>query len=672
MAKMDKEAKNESDLYDMWKSKVSVAKDHFDKFKGKELKQYRKAYEGDQWSDDQKAKYNNEVVDNMVYMVVSTLGPAIGMSRPEVYVTSRKSSVMIQGKKTDPSLAAARLKTLLDFMWKKLDLEVEFMKTISDSLIAHDGYQYTGYDMEVYETETDSGQKIDLIESENIVCQRLDPAFVLKDMMSTDPDFKDARWIAIKWERALDEIKNDPNYSGVDNLEPNGTIQFDKITERYSFAAADRTVGQPTTNINGADKWAEAVEGWDIWDKKNKNFYSIVLTHDKFLRKEKQWPLSYNGNGFPIDVLWYNYNPSKPYPLADTGLYLSKQMALNFLESILIDHADVQSNVKVLIDQKKIPPGQSVESWLKGPAWSFLKTKGDPNTAAAILGQAPGAGELFSTIQALKRDILQQVGVDQFMVGAPEKLETAGEVDKISQGSTAKHAFRSRAVERFESKVLTKLANVIQQVSTETEIPLDDGQFNTFANVAPELLVNGEQSQDLGNGSMAQEKLPFMRVDNELLQGEFDFEVKIGSTKHTDENAEKQDASLLTQFANTNPLINKVEVTKIALEKLGFGHYMDRILRDPKEVANEQKQSFQAKMEAQMAEPKLKTQTDMQKTLEKNKTALQSAMIKAQTSQAVDQGKQLSDEKDRNNSLLQTVLKIVGDKNKASGNGGDR
>lgn len=669
---MDKEAKNESDLYDMWKSKVSVAKDHFDKFKGKELKQYRKAYEGDQWTDDQKAKYNNEVVDNMVYMVVSTLGPAIGMSRPEVYVTSRKSSVMIQGQKTDPSLAAARLKTLLDFMWKKLDLEVEFMKTISDSLIAHDGYQYTGYDMEVYETETDSGQKVDLIESEDIVCQRLDPAFVLKDLMSTDPDLKDARWIAIKWERALDEIKNDPNYKGTDNLEPNGTIQFDKITERYSFAAADRTVGQPTSNINGSDKWAEAVEGWDIWDKKNKNFYSIVLTHDKFLRKEKSWPLSYTGNGFPVDVLWYNYNPSKPYPLADTGLYLSKQMALNFLESILIDHADVQSNVKVLIDQKKIPPGQNVESWLKGPAWSFLKTKGDPNTAASILGQAPGAGELFSTIQSIKRDILQQVGVDQFMVGAPEKLETAGEVDKISQGSTAKHAFRSRAVERFESKVLTKLANVIQQVSTETEIPLDDGQFNTFANMAPELLIDGERSQDLGDGRVAQEKLPFMRVDNELLQGEFDFEVKIGSTKHTDENSEKQDASLLTQFANTNPLINKVEVTKIALEKLGFGHYMDRILRDPKEVADEQKQSFQAKMEAQMAEPKLKTQTDMQKTLEKNKTALQSAMIKAKTTQDADQSKQLSDEKDRNNSLLQTVLKIVGDKNKVSNNGGDR
>jgi hypothetical protein len=669
MTTQDKEAKNKDDLYKMWQSKVQVAKDHFDKFKGKELIKYRKAYEGDQWSDDQKAKYNNEVVDNMVYMVVSTLGPAIGMSRPEVYVTPRKSSVMIQGKKTDPSLAAARLKTLLDFMFTKLDLETEFMQTISDSLIGHDGYQYTGYDMETFETETEDGKKIDLIESENIVCERLDPAFVLKDLMSTKPDFKDARWIAIKWERSLDEVKEDVNFKNVHDLEPNGTIQFDKITERFSFASSNRTAGQPTSNINGQDKWAEAVEGWDIWDKKNKNFYSIVLSHDKFLREESKWPLDYNGNGYPVDVLYYNFNPSKSYPLADTGLYLTKQMALNFLESLLIDHADLQSNVKVMIDGKKIPPGENVEAWLNGPAWSFIKTKGDPGTAAAVLGQAPGAGELFSTIQALKRDILQQVGVDQFMVGAAEKVETAGEVEKISQGSTAKHAYRSRAVEKFESKVLTKLANVIQQVSTETEIPLDEGQFQTFANVAPELLVDGERSQDLGNGKIAQEKLPFMRVDNELLQGEFDFEVKIGSTRHTDENTEKQDASILTQFAQSNPLINKVEVTKISLEKLGFGHLLDRIMRDPKEVANEQKQKFQAQMEAQMAEPKLKTQTDMQKTLEKNKTALQSALIKSQDSSKATQAKSVSDELDRNNSLLETVLKLAGDKAKANGNG---
>jgi len=64
-----------------------------------------------------------------------------------------------------------------------------------------------------------------------------------------------------------------------------------------------------------------------------------------------------------------------------------------------------------------------------------------------------------------------------------------------------------------------------------------------------------------------------------------------------------------------------------------------------------------------MAEPQLKTQTDMQKTLEKNKTAIQTAQIKAHTDHTAKQIKDISEERDRNNSLLETVLKIVGSKN---------
>jgi len=657
----DTDAATKAELYKVWQNKIQAAKDHHEKFKGKELRTYREAYEGKQWTSDQKDLYNNEIVDNMVYMVVSTLGPAIGMSRPEVFITSTQSSVLINGQPTDPSLSAARLKTLIDFMWKKLDLEVEFMKTIDDSLIGHDGVFYTGYDMETFETITESGDSIDLIESEDIVCKRIDPDFVLKDMMSMDPDLKDARWIAIKWQRSLSEVKEDSNFRNTKDLQPNGTIAFDKITQRYSFSLTDRTSSQP--DLDPADKWAESVEGYDIWDKKNRKFYSIVLTHDKFLREQDEWPLEYTGNGFPIDTLWYNYNPTQGYPLADTGLYLTKQYALNFLESLQIDHADIQSNVKLLLDKKKMPTGQDVEKWAKGPAWSYLFTKGDVNSAASVLTGGPGASELFNTIQSLKRDILQQVGVDQFMVGAPEKLETAGEVNQIAQGSTAKHTFRSRAVERFEGKVITKLAKVVQQVSSETEIPLDDGQFQTLANVSPDLLVNGPQAQQLPDGRVEQEKLPFMRVDNELLQGEFIFDVKVGSTRHSNENTEKQDAMVLSQITGANPLMNKVEVTKIVMEKLGFGHLLDRIMRDPKEVAREQQQQMQQQMQAHMAEPQLKTQTDMQKTLEKNKTAIQTAHIKAGSDRIAQQVKAVSDEQDRNNSLLETVLKIVGTKN---------
>ena len=661
----DKDARNKQELYRIWQSKVNLAKDFHETHKGKELEAYREAYEGKQWEEDDKSKYNNEIVDNMVYMVVSTLGPAIGMSRPQTFVTPKTSKIIINGQQIDPAIAATRLKFLLDFLWDKLDLEVEFMKCIDDSLIGHDGCVYTGYDMEVFESETDEGNLIDLIESEGIVCKRIDPDFVLKDPMSMDPDLKDARWIAIKWQRQLSEVKEDPNFKNIGDLQPNGTVIFDKITHKIKFVTGDRTAGQP--EHNAPEKWAEAVEGYDIWDKKNKKIYTLVLTHDKFLREEDGWPLEYTGNGFPVDVLWYNYNPSKGYPLADTGLYLSKQKALNFLESLMIDHADISSNVKLLLDKKKLPPGQDVEKWATGPAWSWLYTKGDTSTAASILSTAPGASELFAVIQSLKRDILTQVGVDQFMVGNPEKLETAGEVDAISQGSTAKHAFRSRAVERFEGKVLTKLAKVAQQVSSETEIPLDPGQVSELAINSPDLLVTGREGQ-AEDGSMVQEKLAFMRVDNELLQGEFDFKVKVGSTRHTDENVEKQDAMILAKITQGNPLINMVELTKITLEKFGFSHLMARLLRDPQEVRKEQMERAKMQMQMQMAEPQLKTQTDLQKTQIKSDTALKVAGVQGQVDANDTANKSDSDERTRKNNLLMKLLDLTNQK--IGGNGG--
>ena len=659
--KKDKDATDKNDLYNVWSAKIGMAQAYHDENKGKELLMYREAYEGKQWLEDDKASYNHEIVDNMVYMVVSTLGPAIGMSRPETFVKPLTSKVLIDGQQVDPAIAATRLKILIDFLFKKLDLEVEFKKVIDDSLIAHDGCVYTGFDMETFEVETESGLTVDLIESENIVCERLDADFLLRDPMAMDPDLKKDRWIAIKWQRQLQEVKDDKRFKNTSNLQPNGTVAFDKVTQKLKFSAGDMSVGQPHTN--NSSKWAEAVEGYDIWDKKHQFLYTIVLTHDKFLREEKEWPLEYTGNGFPVDVLWYNFNPLKQHALADTGLYLSKQRALNFLESLQIDHADIQSNVKLLLDKKKFPPGQDVEKWAEGPAWSYIYTKGDTSTAASLLSTAPGAGELQNVIQNLKRDILQQVGVDQFMVGNPENVETAQEAQQISLGSTAKHSARSRAVERFEGKVLTKLAKVAQQVSEESEIPLDPAQASELALNNPDLLIDGQNSQQVEGGTL-QEKLPFMKIDQDLLAGEYEFQIKVGSTRHLDENTEKADAMLLGNMAADNPLINRAELTKVLFEKFGFGHLMGRLLRDPREVAKESQQNQQMQEQARLAEPTMKTQTDLKKTMIKSQTDLQVAQVKGATTADATDTKEKSDDANRQNSLLMKVLDLTSSKGK--------
>ena len=657
----DKDADNKSDLYEVWKAKLSMAQSYHEENKGKEIQMYREAYEGKQWLEEDKSSYNHEIVDNMVYMVVSTLGPAIGMSRPETFVKPLTSKVMVDGKPIDPSIAATRLKILVDYLFKKLDLEVEFGKAIDDSLIAHDGCVYTGFDMEMFEVETESGNKVDLIESENIVCERLDADFLLRDPMAMDPDLKKDRWIAIKWQRQLQEVKDDKRFSNTSDLQPNGTVAFDKVTQKLKFNTGDRSKGQPHTT--DSSRWAEAVEGYDIWDKKNQFLYTIVLTHDKFLRDEKEWPLEYTGNGFPVDLLWYNFNPLKQHALADTGLYLSKQRALNFLESLQIDHADIQSNVKLLLDKKKFPPGQDIEKWAEGPAWSYIFTKGDTSTAASLLSTAPGAGELQNVIQNLKRDILQQVGVDQFMVGNPENVETAQEAQQISLGSTAKHSARSRAVERFEGKVLTKLAKVAQQVSEDSEIPLDPAQASELALNNPDLLVDGARSQEVEGGTV-QEKLPFMKIDQDLLAGEYEFQIKVGSTRHQDENSGKADGMLLGNMAQDNPLINRVELTKVLFEKFGFGHLMGRLLRDPQEVAQENKAGRQAAEQSRLAEPTMKTQTDLKKTMIKSQTDLKVAQVKGATDSDATDTRERSESSNRQNSLLMKVLDIASTKGK--------
>lgn len=661
MAKKDKDAIDKEDLYRVWSSKVAMSQSYHDENKGKELQMYREAYEGKQWLEEDKAAYNHEIVDNMVYMVVSTLGPAIGMSRPETFVKPLTSKVIVDGKPVDPSVAATRLKILVDFLFKKLDLEVEFQKVISDSLIGHDGCVYTGFDMETFEVESASGKTYDLIESQDIVCERLDADFLLRDPMAMDPDLKKDRWIAIKWQRQLQEVKDDKRFSNTKELQPNGTVAFDKITQKLKFSAGDQSAGQPHTSES--TKWVEAVEGYDIWDKKHHFLYTIVLTHDKFLREDKEWPLEYTGNGFPVDVLWYNFNPLKQHALADTGLYLSKQRALNFLESLQIDHADIQSNVKLLLDKKKFPAGQDVEKWAEGPAWSYIFTKGDTSTAASLLSTAPGAGELQAVIQNLKRDILTQVGVDQFMVGNPENLETAQEAQQISSGSTAKHSSRSRAVERFEGKVLTKLAKVAQQVSEDSEIPLDPAQASELAARNPDLLVDGPRSQETDTGTI-QEKLPFMKIDQDLLAGNYEFQIKVGSTRHMDENTEKADAMLLGKMSESNPLVDKVELTKVLFEKFGFAHLMGRLLRDPQVVSQERQQAQKAQMEAQLAEPKLKTSIDLQKTQIKSDTALKVAQVKGATDSDATNVKSDSDKAGRDSSMMMKLLELANAKEK--------
>ena len=155
-----------------------------------------------------------------------------------------------------------------------------------------------------------------------------------------------------------------------------------------------------------------------------------------------------------------------------------------------------------------------------------------------------------------------------------------------------------------------------------------------------------------------------MKIDQDLLAGNYEFQIKVGSTRHMDENTEKADGMLLGKMSESNPLVDKVELTKVLFEKFGFAHLMGRLLRDPQVVSQERQQAQKAQMEAQLAEPKLKTSIDLQKTQIKSDTALKVAQVKGATDSDATNVKSDSDKAGRDSSMMMKLLELANAKEK--------
>ena len=632
-----------------WGNKIRHARENHEKTVEKPTKLYRNYYAGRQWShmgEDSRTSYNNEIVDNIVFTAVSTIKPAISQNRPKIFAKPRKSQCMIQGQMVDSSLLVQRVEILAQFLFDELDVKEETDKAIVDALIGSCGYVMIGYDVEVLEEEVTPGTFLDHIEDENIYVKRVSPLDVLRDPNVKDHNIDHDEWIAIKWQKTLEEVKKDSTYKNTKDLQINVDIREDQ----GMMAKVDtRMGGNPKDLISDSGIFGR-VEGWDIWDKKNGRLLVYVEGHHSFLR-DTDWPLDY-GNSYPLESVWFNYNPDETYAVADTATYQSKQDFLNRFESKIVDHVSRIADRKYAYDGKRVNPNE-MDKFAHGPSGTYIKTKGDPNTAITVVKDSTISQDLYATVATIKQDIYRQVGIAQFESGGAEKLQTAQEGEMIGQGISARRTERATMVERFLSKVIKKMLKIAQQtLPADTELPISQDQAMSINEETP--------------GVVRGKKFPFLPIDKEIIAGEYAFGIETGSTQPTNDTERMQKISSLVQYAAQNPLIDQVEVTKIALEWGGFGSYMSRLMKDPQLVQQEQQQQQQQQMQAMMAEPQLKTQTDLQKTKLKTDTELKVAGLKANT----ERGKNLDDgaekDADRKVKMMDMLMKAANDRKKSN------
>ena len=609
--------------YKRWLDRVKFARDTQENKINDNIDLSYKYYQGKHWGHniEDDLLYNDEIVDNMVYTAVATIKPSIILNRPKVFVKPKRSQISTRQGPIDATSAALRMEGLASFLLDELEIQDELVKSVVDALLAPQGYVMVGFEGKAIESDL-----VSMIRNEEIFVRRISPKNVIRDPEATDHDLKDDKYICIKWVKTLEELKDDPNLKNTSDLKPNSLVEPNKKDMLGSFTIK-RFEDDADSAFTSEENDLARVEGYDVWDKEKQTFKVIVLTHDKFLRDDNEWPTKFDR--FPVEPIWFNFNPDETHALADTDVYLSKQNLLNRIMSKVLDHVKRAADQKYAYNKRTVDR-KAAEDFAKGPSASIIGVKGDPANGIAIIKDTAVSGDLYKTAAALKADIFSELGIGQYEAGGAEKLQTAKEAQMIQQGISSRRADRSKMVEKFYSRVIKKVMHVVQQhVQEESEIPLNDSTFDSLQRTNPQALVSGEPTMGQG-GQEVVENFPFMKLDRDLIRGDFNFKIVSGSTTADSDQIRLQRAQMLLQFTLQNPLIDKVEATKVIMELGGFEEYIGRLMRDPAIVQQEAQQAAQQQIQAEIAVDQPKRDTDLKKTQMKSITSLEQERMRQQ------------------------------------------
>ena len=609
--------------YKLWMDRVKFARDTQEKKINDNIDLSYKYYQGKHWGHDVDGDmlYNDEIVDNMVYTAVATIKPSIILNRPKIFVKPKRRQMATRQGPIDTTSAALRMEGLANFLLEELEIQDELEKCVVDALLAPQGYVMVGFDGKAVESDL-----ISMIKNEEIFVRRISPKYVIRDPEATDHDLKDDKFVCIKWIKTLQEIKDDPNLKNTSELKPNSLVEPNKKDMLGSFTIK-RFEDDADSAFTSEENDLARVEGYDVWDRENQTFKVVVLTHDKFLRDDNEWPTKFDR--FPVEPIWFNFNPDETHALADTDVYLSKQNLLNRILSKVLDHVKRAADQKYAYNKRTVDR-KAAEDFAKGPSASIIGVKGDPTNGIAIIKDAGVSGDLYQTAAALKQDIFRELGIGQFEAGGAEKMPTAREAGMVQQGITSRRADRSKMVEKFYSRVVRKVMHVIQQhVQEDSEIPLDDSTFDALQRADPQALAASDPMTN-EQGQQYIENYPFMKLDKDLIRGDFNFTVVTGSTAADGDAQRSIKAKALFDFAMSNPLLDRVESTKVILELGGFEEYIGRLLRNPDEVKQEAMMKAQQALQHEIAVDKPKRDTDLQKTQMKSMTSLKQESMRQQ------------------------------------------
>jgi hypothetical protein len=326
-----------------------------------------------------------------------------------------------------------------------------------------------------------------------------------------DPEatcIEDAKWIAQRIVRSLDEAKKDKRYKASARRDLSADSLLNPV-----FGTTDR---QEQERFLIDDERTVVFEFYDI---ENNTMAVVPQSGAEFLVDPSPMPYAY---GQPF-VMMRNYDvPDYFYPMGDLESIESLQLELDKTRSQLVNARKRYARKYLFHERSFGPEGrEALESDEDGRLVPVVDENKPLSEVVIPMPQTPLSADIYNFSAIIEEDINTVSGVSEYARGQmPEIRRTATEASIIADAGNSRVAEKLAIVEMSIAQVARRVVQVMQQFMTGEEM----------ARVA----IAGPQDM-------------FITYTRDDIVGEFDFSVEAGSTQPINDTVRRRQAVELMQ-----------------------------------------------------------------------------------------------------------------------------
>lgn len=491
----------------------------------------------------------DRIAINQAFSTINVIYPAISVSRPEIVVAANQPELETR---------AVFVQAMINHQWERYRFQEPFRQSIKDSLIIGHGWckmlwSYEETEKELTQEEFAFRFQTALIDEQAIaieeerepvedeelarqiissaretivdrpVMERISPHDMFVNPEATS--LQDARWIAQRIVRHMDDVKTDPAYSrkARENSIPGLTL-------------ADPHYARHQENY----KSNELIEVFEFYDLARQTMCTFTAGATEYLIRPRKMPYAF---GHPFEMIRNYEIPDHFYPMGDLEAIAPLIKELSKTRSEMMNHRAryarkyiARKSAIAKTDLSKIASKRDGEViFVEDDSFPLQDVIQPVNQ----IGMDPG---LYNWSQAIENDIQDISGITEFMRGGGGQIRrTATEASLLQDAANVRTAEKLDRVESFIANLAVKLLQINQQY------------------------VTGEQAAKVIGRDGGSLWVPYTRED---IKGQYDFRVEAGSTVPKNETFRRQSAlgmlQALAPFIATGQ-VNAEELLRVVL-----------------------------------------------------------------------------------------------------------